>query len=289
MKNTLKKFRIPIGELFTFFNLNGNDYDIPKKISRLLKIKTADGKYTDILYLIKKFGKIYNYKLENGIEITCDENHLVKSNGKFTFIKDCTLVDTINGSYKIINSTYLKDGDVYDMSLNDPHEYITSSGIICHNTTLAKIIVKNIPCDCVYINASDTNGIEMVRTKIKGFAGSAGFQPLKVIILDECLDENTFVYVLRKGIETKVKIKDVNENEDLIKSFNIKQSKIEWRTFYLWDKGEQECVRIELENGESVICTLDHKWYVLNDKNEPIKVKTKELVEGKYDCILSPE
>ena len=52
-------------------------------------------------------------------------------------------------------------------------------------TTLAKIIVKNISCDCVYINASDTNGIEMVRTKIKGFAGSAGFQPLKVVILDE--------------------------------------------------------------------------------------------------------
>jgi replication factor C small subunit len=52
-------------------------------------------------------------------------------------------------------------------------------------TTLAKILTKNIPCDCVYINASDTNGIEMVRTKIKGFAGSAGFQDLKVIILDE--------------------------------------------------------------------------------------------------------
>lgn len=52
-------------------------------------------------------------------------------------------------------------------------------------TTLAKIITRNIPCDVIYINASDTNGIEMVRTKIKGFAGSAGFQPLKVIILDE--------------------------------------------------------------------------------------------------------
>lgn len=52
-------------------------------------------------------------------------------------------------------------------------------------TTLAKILTKNIPCDCVYINASDTNGIEMVRTKIKGFAGSVGFQPLKVVILDE--------------------------------------------------------------------------------------------------------
>lgn len=52
-------------------------------------------------------------------------------------------------------------------------------------TTLAKILTKNIPCDCIYINASDTNGIEMVRTKIKGFAGSVGFQSLKVVILDE--------------------------------------------------------------------------------------------------------
>jgi len=185
MKNTIKTFRIPIGELFTFFNLNGNDYEVPKKISRFLKIKTATGKYTDVLYLIKKFGKIFNYKLENGVEITCDENHLVKSNGKFIFIKNCDSVDTINGSYRIINSTYLKDGDVYDMSLNDPHEYITSSGIICHNTTLAKTITKNIDCDVMYINASDENSVDNVRTKIKGFASSVGFRKIKVIILDE--------------------------------------------------------------------------------------------------------
>lgn len=52
-------------------------------------------------------------------------------------------------------------------------------------TTLAKILTKNIPSDVIYINASDTNGIEMVRTKIKGFAGSSGFQSLKIVILDE--------------------------------------------------------------------------------------------------------
>ena len=52
-------------------------------------------------------------------------------------------------------------------------------------TTLAKILTKNIPSDVIYINASDTNGIEMVRTKIKGFAGSTGFQALKIVILDE--------------------------------------------------------------------------------------------------------
>ena len=52
-------------------------------------------------------------------------------------------------------------------------------------TTLAKVITKNIDCDHMYINASDENNVENVRTKIKNFASTIGFQDLKVIILDE--------------------------------------------------------------------------------------------------------
>ncbi|MAH46859.1 hypothetical protein CMI37_13600 [Candidatus Pacearchaeota archaeon] len=52
-------------------------------------------------------------------------------------------------------------------------------------TTLAKIIVKNIECDYLYINASDERNIDTVRDKVKTFASSVGFKPLKVIILDE--------------------------------------------------------------------------------------------------------
>lgn len=55
----------------------------------------------------------------------------------------------------------------------------------CGKTTLAKIIVKNIDCDYLYINASDERGIETIRDKVKGFASTASFKPLKVIILDE--------------------------------------------------------------------------------------------------------
>lgn len=52
-------------------------------------------------------------------------------------------------------------------------------------TTLAKAITKNIDCDVMYINASDENSVENVRTKIKSFASSVGFRKIKVIILDE--------------------------------------------------------------------------------------------------------
>ena len=52
-------------------------------------------------------------------------------------------------------------------------------------TTLAKIITNNIDCDYLYINASDENNVDNVRTKIKNFASTIGFRELKVVILDE--------------------------------------------------------------------------------------------------------
>jgi replication factor C small subunit len=54
-------------------------------------------------------------------------------------------------------------------------------------TSLAKIIVTEI-LDCVYlyINASDENGIDTIRTKIMGFATTKSIDgKLKVVILDE--------------------------------------------------------------------------------------------------------
>ena len=53
-------------------------------------------------------------------------------------------------------------------------------------TTLAKLLVKNIECDYLYINASDENNVDTVRTKVKNFASTIGFKDMKIIILDEC-------------------------------------------------------------------------------------------------------
>lgn len=52
-------------------------------------------------------------------------------------------------------------------------------------TTLAKMLVKEVACDSIYINASNERGVDTIRDKIINFASSSGFKPLKVIILDE--------------------------------------------------------------------------------------------------------
>jgi intein/homing endonuclease len=154
-------------------------------------------------------------------------------------------------------------------------------------STLAKLIVKNINCDYIYINASDERGIETIRDKVSSFASTASFKHVKIVVLDECLDEDTLVTVLRQGEIKQIPIKDVDEKNDLVKSYNIEKEKIEWKPFYLWDKGEQETYEIEFENGEVIICTPDHKWYVEGEDGTPKVVKTTDLED--YMEIFNPK
>jgi DNA polymerase III delta prime subunit len=52
-------------------------------------------------------------------------------------------------------------------------------------TTLAKILVKNIDCDYLYVNATDERSMDVMRDKVGAFAAAGSFKPLKVVILDE--------------------------------------------------------------------------------------------------------
>ena len=72
---------------------------------------------------------------------------------------------------------YLESGDVPHLLFYGP----AGTG----KTTLAKIIANNVDADVMYINASDENNIETVRTKIKNFASTVGFKRWKIVILDE--------------------------------------------------------------------------------------------------------
>jgi len=72
---------------------------------------------------------------------------------------------------------YLKEGTLQDLLLFGP----AGTG----KTSLAKLIVKQLGADYLYINASDERGIDTIRDKIVPFASSIGFNGLKVVILDE--------------------------------------------------------------------------------------------------------
>ena len=83
-----------------------------------------------------------------------------------------------NDQLKSKVAVYLESGDL-------PHLLLFGKAGT-GKTTLAKLLVNNIDCDYLYINASDENNVETVRTKVKSFASTMGFKDSKIIILDEC-------------------------------------------------------------------------------------------------------
>ena len=90
-----------------------------------------------------------------------------------------TILDNYVGNEHIKESIkkYLNQNDIQNLIFYGP----SGTG----KTTLARLIVKNLDCDYIYINASDERGIETIRDKVSGFASTASFKPLKVVILDE--------------------------------------------------------------------------------------------------------
>jgi replication factor C small subunit len=84
-----------------------------------------------------------------------------------------------------IGNDAVKDRIADCIAKNDIPHFIFAGSAGTGKTTLAKLIVGNIQCDYLYLNASDENGIDTIRDKVKGFASTASFQPIKVVILDE--------------------------------------------------------------------------------------------------------
>lgn len=84
-----------------------------------------------------------------------------------------------NESFKEIAQSWISKKEI-------PHILLHSRKPGTGKTTLAKMLANSIPCDVLYINASKENKIDDIRYKVNSFAGSLGFQELKICILDEC-------------------------------------------------------------------------------------------------------
>lgn len=77
---------------------------------------------------------------------------------------------------------------------NKIEEYITNQDIPhiglfgnpgSGKTTLAKLLVNNIDCDFIYLNAMDNRSMDDIKDKIGGFASTKSFKGMKIVILDE--------------------------------------------------------------------------------------------------------
>jgi replication factor C small subunit len=161
--------------------------------------------------------------------------------------------------------SYLGNSEVIDYILrsietNDLQHTIFYGKAGTGKTTAAKILASNLNCDSIYLNCSDENGIDTIRDKVKTFASSASFKPLKLVILDEA-DYITLSgqAALRNIIETYSKstrfIFTCNYIEKIIdplKSravmFQLTPPSKKEVAMFIHDILEKESVEFELEN-----------------------------------------
>ena len=79
---------------------------------------------------------------------------------------------------KKVFQDYVKEGNIPNLMLTGP------AG--CGKTTIAKAMCEELGLNHLFINSSDERGIDMLRTKIKGYASTISLTGgRKVIILDE--------------------------------------------------------------------------------------------------------
>ena len=104
------------------------------------------------------------------------------SNKKHTLLNERYRPSTLDG---YVGNEQLKTTIAKYLEQNDIQNYLFHGQAGTGKTTLAKIVINNLDCESLYINASDERGIETIRDKVVGFASVASFKPLKVVILDE--------------------------------------------------------------------------------------------------------
>lgn len=280
------KITLPIKAVFELFGAENQEYKTPLSIGKgIVHIDSPQG-MVPVLALVRKNAESCRYFFSDGNSMVTAKHHVVfNTDSNPVKIDDAGAILSRHGIVDIVNNEYIGKIDVFDVALDAPHQYYTNNGILHHNTTLAKVLLHELDVDwgdVLEINASSNNGVDYIRDTITNFTSSMPFGEFKYVLLDECLEENTLVITKRNGKEIAVPIKDLDDNNDLVKSYNVKLARIEWKSFILFNKGVQETLEIEFDNGEVVICTPDHKWYV--DDNGPKVVKASEL--SNYDHVL---
>jgi len=157
-------------------------------------------------------------------------------------------------------------------------------------TTISLALMKDLninPLDVLLVKCSDETGVDNLRDNVGRFAETMPLGDIKIVRMEECLEENTLIMILRNEIEIGIPIKDLLPETDLIKTFNFEENRIEFSSFELLCNGmRNDIYELELEHGEIIKCTSNHKWFVEIDGKIEIKT-TLDLFETNHILSLN--
>lgn len=154
-------------------------------------------------------------------------------------------------------------------------------------TTAAKILINCLgvqKMDVLEINASRENNVETIRNKVQNFCAGYPFGRYKIVLMEECLEENEEIY-MADGSSKKLKDFEIGKQYKIL-NVNMETQDIEE------DIGEvlridenKELYEVELEDGRTITTTFDHPFLIKDSNGKIIEKELKYLKEG--DKIIS--
>jgi DNA polymerase III delta prime subunit len=199
-------------------------------------------------------------------------------------IEDCVLPDRIKKAFQ----EYVNKGEIPNLLLSGP------AG--CGKTTAAMAMCDEIGCNYLFINSSEERGIDVLRTKVVGYASTVSLTGgRKVIILDEAdgLTPDT-QDALRGVIEKfagncsfiftcnfKAKIKDAIHSRCSVVDFTLKSSEKPLMASKMF-KRVNEILKIEgVEYDKQVLVKIVEKYFP--DYRRLLNELQRHAVSGNID------
>lgn len=141
-------------------------------------------------------------------------------------------------------------------------------------TSLTNAIIKQNDFESLFINASLESSIETLRGKIKTFASQRSFNGLvKVVILDECLEENEEIIIIENGKEVPIKLNQMEKGKIYeCLSFNMDNGEFEKDSCEIISDKIDDIYEVELEDGRKIKVTSNHPFII--KQNEKFTEKT---------------
>lgn len=142
--------------------------------------------------------------------------------------------------------------------------------------TFTNILIKETKLDYMKINASDETSVDTMRTKVKSFATALGISPIKLVILNECLEENEKILIGCVGDTQECEMKNLPTEKFSLPSFNVDKQLMETDVGEVITDKIDDVYEIILLDGRTITTSGDHPFLVIRD-GKMMFVKLVEL------------
>ena len=159
------------------------DHEVPYKVTDEIYVRTPTGMTKINEVVTKHNNEVIRLDFSDGDNFECSINHIFQDYPTGTEVKaiDAKEITSIYGKKDVVEKTPLGIENVYDISIDFPHWYISNpkSGIYHHNTFFSLAVVKNFLDNnpdgyCLYFDTEaaitksllESRGIDTQRTVV---------------------------------------------------------------------------------------------------------------------------